>query len=761
MRVSVRSLVRAPVAAGNMAALMSLSQLSSGSLVYETYYRQVDRGNTGRVGPTEAALFLKKSELSDSTLGKIWELADPDGKGYLDKQGFFVALRLVACAQNGKDVSIASLSLPVTPPKFRDTSSPSLSTTSFTGDSHWAVRMEERGKFEGIFESLAPVNGLLSGDKVKPVLMNSKLPLDVLGRIWDLSDIDKDGHLDKDEFAVAMHLVYRAMEKEPVPFSLPPSLIPPSKRKKGGTLPGSVPVLPLLAASPSFLKESLQSTSSHGSISSLNSTGSLSPKPSLKSTQPTVSWVVPLADRGRYDELFLKLDSDLDGLVGGTEVKEVFMQSGLPQTMLAHVWTLADTRQKGKLTREQFSLAMHLIQQKVKHGLDPPQALAADMLPPSERGAPVPDSSSSVGSVEFTGVKELDDISQEIAQLQREKYTLEQEIREKEEAIRLKTNDVQEKQSDLDQESSGLQDLETQKQDAQVRLEEMDQQKSKLGTMLEDVQLKCQEEAQKISSVQVQIQAQESDVQSQEDELNRAKADLTRLQQEEAQLEQSIKAGQSQLDTITRSLRVTQDEINQARSRLAQIRDSQEEVTRTIEQCNAALNGGSLTNLAHMGDESGSLEDSFQTKSSAFGGHSQDLPADPFRSDDPFQSDPFKDPFGADPFQESDPFKTTSPEDFFTKSSKADPFSTSEPFSKSTKAAPFSSSSSPKTKGSEAFGTGDPFGSGSYGNRGGFADFSQMSQRFSDDRFGQKYDMKTLAPKKVLPSRPTPPSVWK
>ncbi|KAJ8332494.1 hypothetical protein SKAU_G00422830 [Synaphobranchus kaupii] len=69
-----------------MAALMSLSQLSSGSPVYESYYRQVDPRSTGRVGATEAALFLKKSGLSDSTLGKIWELADPDGKGYLDRQ---------------------------------------------------------------------------------------------------------------------------------------------------------------------------------------------------------------------------------------------------------------------------------------------------------------------------------------------------------------------------------------------------------------------------------------------------------------------------------------------------------------------------------------------------------------------------------------------------------------------------------------------------------------------------------------------------
>jgi len=43
--------------------------------------------------------------------------------------------------------------------------------------------VEEKAKFDGIFESLLPVNGLLSGDKVKPVLMNSKLPLDILGRV--------------------------------------------------------------------------------------------------------------------------------------------------------------------------------------------------------------------------------------------------------------------------------------------------------------------------------------------------------------------------------------------------------------------------------------------------------------------------------------------------------------------------------------------------------------------------------------------------
>ncbi|XP_074523732.1 epidermal growth factor receptor substrate 15-like 1 isoform X2 [Halichoeres trimaculatus] len=820
-----------------MAALTSLTQLSSGNPVYESFYRQVDPGNTGRVGPTEAALFLKKSGLPDITLGKIWDLADPDGKGFLDKQGFYVALRLVACAQSGQEVSLSSLNLTIPPPKFKDTSSPSLSSTaSLPTELPWAVRPEEKGKFDGIFESLAPVNGLLSGEKVKPVLINSKLPLDVLGKVWDLSDIDKDGHLDRDEFAVAMHLVYRALEKEPVPTLLPSTLVPPSKRKKSlGSVSSSIPGLP---ASPPPPKDSLRSTPSHGSMNSLNSTGSLSPKHTLKSGQHAPSWVVPVSDRGRYDDIFLKTDADLDGFVSGIEVKEIFMQSGLSQNLLAHIWALSDTRQIGKLTREQFALAMYLIQQKVSKGIDPPQSLTPDMIPPSERGTPVPsmsgymtpvgsemaalsemrrDSSSSVGSGEFTGIKELDDISQEIAQLQREKYTLEQDIRETEEAIRHKSAEVQEMQSDLDRETASLQELEAQKQDAQDRLEEMDQQKHKLEDMLNEVRIKCQEESQMISTLQSQIHSQESDLQSQEEELSRAKADLGRLQQEENQLEQSLAAGKIQLETIIKSLKATQDEINQARSKLSQIQDSQQEVSKSIEQYNSTLNGthgGSMTNLADMSEgfsdrENGgfpAMEDPFKVKPSVFNSQPQELPADPFHSEDPFKTDPFKgdpfqndpfakqpsattDPFGGDPFKETDPFKASS-EDFFKKTTKMDPFSTPDPFSKSatlpskqpghfTSSDPFSSSNS-KPKGPDLFGTLDPFGSSSFSSSSnsssGFADFSHMSKPrdpfegraswlpdyqksvFVDDPFSRKNDTPALPPKKSVPPRPKPPS---
>uniref|UniRef100_A0A667Z5N5 Epidermal growth factor receptor substrate 15-like 1 n=1 Tax=Myripristis murdjan TaxID=586833 RepID=A0A667Z5N5_9TELE len=784
---------------------MTLSQLSSGNPAYENYYRQVDPGNTGKIAAGDAAQFLKKSGLSDSTLGKIWDLADSERKGYLDKRGFFIALRLVASAQGGNDISLNNLSQSLAPPKFRDTDSPSLSVSSALSDSHWAIRPDEKGKFDGIFESLSPVNGLLSGDKVKPVLINSKLPLDVLGKIWDLSDVDKDGHLDKEEFSVAMHLVYRAMEKEPIPSTLPASLIPPSKRKKSAVgLPGAVAVLPALSgltASSAPLKDTLRSTPSLSAVPPLSAgTSSLSPKNSFKSSPQSVNWVVPVADRGRYDEIFLKTDTDMDGLVTGTEVIEIFMQSTLPQTTLAQIWGLADTKQTGKLSREQFSLAMYLIQQKVTKGLDPPTTLTPDMIPPSERTAVPTDSTSSTGSVELTGIKELDDLSQEIAQLQREKYTLEQEIREKEEAIRRQNSEVQDMQNDLDRESSSLQDLESQKQDAQERLEEMDQQRSKLEGMLNDVKQKCQDESQMISSLQSQIHSQESDLQSQEDELSRTKADLSRLQEEEAQLEQSLLSGRVQLDSIVKSLKATQDEINQARSKLSQIQDTQQEVTKTIEQYNSALNGtngGSLTNLADISDsfadkENGgfrSVSDSFKSRIAMFNNNTQEPSADPFQTEDPFKSDPFKGqnpffylciyhpciilrtlafyPFGGDPFKESDPFKGTSSEDFFKKTDKSDLFGSSDLLSKKP-TPPFLACSTNTFKCSncismcsavDVFGTMDPFGSNSFGSKGGFADFSQMSKVSFRDflSYESKPDNPVLPPKKNVPNRPAPP----
>lgn len=52
----------------------------------------------------------------------------------------------------------------------------------------WSIKPADRQKYEQLFTSLQPQDGLLPGNKVRGVLMDSKLPLDTLSRIWDLSE---------------------------------------------------------------------------------------------------------------------------------------------------------------------------------------------------------------------------------------------------------------------------------------------------------------------------------------------------------------------------------------------------------------------------------------------------------------------------------------------------------------------------------------------------------------------------------------------
>ncbi|XP_061634897.1 epidermal growth factor receptor substrate 15 isoform X4 [Phyllopteryx taeniolatus] len=535
-----------------MAASLTLTQLSSGNPIYDKYYRQVDPRGSGRVAAADAALFLKRSGLADLVLGKIWDLSDSERKGSLNKQQFFTALRLVACAQNGLEVALKSLNVAVPPPKFQDTSSPLLAG-GLTTDLTWVVKPEEKLKFDSIFDSLGPVGGMLTGDKVKPVLLNSKLPVDILGRVWELSDIDRDGMLDKDEFSVAMYLVYRALEGETVPVSLPPPLVPPSKRKKASV----PPVMPLLPSPPSVK----DSRASHAG----SKTMPLPPKPAP--TPAAAPWVVSSADKAKYDELFSKTDGDMDGLVSGPEVRDIFLKTGLPSATLARIWELCDIGDIGKLTREQFTLALHLINQKLTRGLDPPQSLSPEMIPPSDR-LNIKQNNMANLTADFSAIKELDSLSNEIFELQREKTTVEEEIKEKEEAISERSSEVQDLQGEVARESEVLQQLQTQRQKVQEALEELDQQKGSLEEQLAHIRQQTNQESQLITSLQLEHEEQEQRICQYEEELVQAREELLALQEESRKLQEKVQAAQEQLTPLQESVRDSFTQVAQVQHKL-------------------------------------------------------------------------------------------------------------------------------------------------------------------------------------------------
>ncbi|CAH1103169.1 unnamed protein product [Psylliodes chrysocephalus] len=110
------------------------------------------------------------------------------------------------------------------------------------GELDWIVS-REKPKYDDIFNSLNPKDGKVTGmeyyelqssvinlNSAKTEMVKSKLPNSVLSKVWKLADVDKDGMLDDEEFALAMHLINIKIDGNDLPQELPEHLIPPSKR---------------------------------------------------------------------------------------------------------------------------------------------------------------------------------------------------------------------------------------------------------------------------------------------------------------------------------------------------------------------------------------------------------------------------------------------------------------------------------------------------------------------------------------------------
>ncbi|XP_058451145.1 epidermal growth factor receptor substrate 15-like 1 isoform X2 [Malaya genurostris] len=549
-------------------------------LIYEAYYKQLDPKETNEIGALDAAKFLKKSGLSDVVLSRIWDQSDPSGRGFLSKEGFFVALKLIGLAQEGSEFNMKNIynELPK-PPKVGDLPKvPAQVKLVATENSDWSIKPEKKQQYEQLFESLGPMNGLLPGAKVRNTLMNSKLPVDTLGRIWDLADQDRDGSLDRHEFCVAMHLVYEALDKRAIPATLPPQLqrnasnIANNNNNNGFDAFGSgdggfvanfptdiapppiVPPLPAVArATPPIIP----------------------PAPLVplipSGTDATISnnaWVVTTLERCRFEEIFNKSDTDRDGLVSGHEIKEVFLQSGLPQGVLALIWALCDTNQIGKLRMEEFCLAMWLVE-RAKKGIDPPEVLAPNMVPPSLR------KNSMVAPPEPKPTysnPELEMISKEIEELAKERRLLEQEVAQKEADVRIKNGEMKSLQSELDTLTATLKQLENQKGEAQKRLDDLKNQKVTVDTAIASAR-------EQVNKIRDQCQKQEATLKEQEGELDSRRSELQKLKDEEQALEREYNSGTKDVDRLTSQLQDTQIEISQVKAMVTQIQEYQRQMT--------------------------------------------------------------------------------------------------------------------------------------------------------------------------------------
>ncbi|XP_035731283.1 intersectin-1-like isoform X7 [Vespa mandarinia] len=100
-----------------------------------------------------------------------------------------------------------------------------MANTQTPGMDPWMIQPRERTKYQEQFDSLRPINGIITGEQAKGLLLRSQLPSVVLGQIWALSDTDADGKMDINEFCIACKLITLKLRGFEIPKTLPPSLI--------------------------------------------------------------------------------------------------------------------------------------------------------------------------------------------------------------------------------------------------------------------------------------------------------------------------------------------------------------------------------------------------------------------------------------------------------------------------------------------------------------------------------------------------------
>ncbi|CAG7729698.1 unnamed protein product [Allacma fusca] len=664
--------------------------------LYEAFYRQLDPSGKGIITAPDGAKFLKKSGLSDAILSKIWDLSDPTGKGYLDKSGLFVSLKLVSLAQNGGEVDIKSV--------LSETPEPQM-------------------------------------------------------------DADKDGALDLTEFVTCMGLLGKALgENGRVPNSLPQIPVITSSAPSS-VLPPPTP--PLIAGPP---LPTLPATILPPKP--LPPVGAVPPVPVLPPVNQNmniiqVDWIVSPEELAKYTVLFTATDKDRDGYVSGLEIRDVFLQSGIPQPTLAHIWNLCDTDQTGKLSLEQFALAMYFINKKLA-GFEPPAALLPHMIPPSLRSGGLGAGQQSAPS---DTNPEFELISKEIKELAFEKEAIENEIAAKETEKKIKSGEMRSLQTELDTLAATLKQLENQKGVAGAKLGEL---------------------AAQVDTLKTQADSQEESLSVQEGEVNEKLREYNGLNEEEASIEVGMKESQETIDKLALTLQETQLAIVQAKAKISSLTELKETMENLASKFAEVIENGNVYSITEpeLMDLAGELSELIGEPEPEVNANNNFVNAteDPFASsvesqfvsssipvasgfevafmpqqeEDPFaalhappplsasspwsQPDPFapvagggsikhdfspgKDPFGHEPFSLPEESPALPPK----KAGKAPPPRPAPPKNAPARPPPPKIQSAPPPQQPQAFGDpfgqGDPFG-GSAGDGGDFADFSQFDQQFN------------------------------
>ncbi|KAH3665501.1 hypothetical protein OGAPHI_003687 [Ogataea philodendri] len=331
---------------------------------YSQIFKTLDLKHTGSLSGLAAKPLLEASNLSPPILGEIWNIADPDNKGVLDQFGFCVAMRLIGHVQHGATLT-ADLyqSAPSQLARFNTIpishtggSLPSNNTGSRISsassvDSQQVVvpvlSPQQAQNFGAMFDKSAP-SGVLPGLQARDIFLKARLPTPILEKIWNLVDQSQSGQLKRPQFIVAMHLIQSFLSKS---MTILPTVIPD-------------PIW-AVANSPSQPQSPIPHQLSGGS------TGSGSTNLN--------TWIMSSQQKQQYGAVFDNLDKSKTGKISGDEVAKFLMTSKLPNDTLATIWELSNLDGSDSFNKQEFSIAMYLVQKKIS-GFDLPPETPAQLL---------------------------------------------------------------------------------------------------------------------------------------------------------------------------------------------------------------------------------------------------------------------------------------------------------------------------------------------------------------------------------------------
>uniref|UniRef100_A0A5S6K9B3 Intersectin-1 n=1 Tax=Xenopus tropicalis TaxID=8364 RepID=A0A5S6K9B3_XENTR len=289
----------------------------------------------GYITGDQARNFFLQSGLPQPVLAQIWALADMNNDGRMDQLEFSIAMKLIKLKLQGYPLPSALPSNMLKQPV-------AMSFSLF------------------VFSGMSGISGIPPLAAVAPVPMPS---IPVVGMSPPLvSSVPTVPPLANGAPAVIQPLPAFAHSGTPL-----------STQTDCFCLPRHHNVSPLSLRNSSAIKMILREKNSF--VYDIFYFSSCSPP-------PLAEWAVPQSSRLKYRQLFNSHDKTMSGHLTGPQARTILMQSSLPQSQLATIWNLSDIDLDGKLTAEEFILAMHLIDVAMS-GQPLPPVLPPEYIPPS------------------------------------------------------------------------------------------------------------------------------------------------------------------------------------------------------------------------------------------------------------------------------------------------------------------------------------------------------------------------------------------